>query len=94
VRLLFWNRYSKEERVDLDVYEDENRPNSSATGGCFKFLKSSDRVTPVTEPGNDTKDNVDDADDSSRTATLATTMESTTEGIVCFPKTNLQNFRF
>jgi len=53
VRLLFWNRYSKEERVDLDVYEEQIRTEDSATvDECIDFLKTSNSVIPDTEPGN------------------------------------------
>jgi hypothetical protein len=77
VRLLFWNRYSTEERVDLDVYEDETRKKDTASGGSLKMSKNnSNKVAPVDELENETKEKnlVDDTgDNGSRSKTIATT---------------------
>jgi len=81
VRLLFWNRYSKEERIDLDVYEEHIRTKDPATGDGIKFLKIPNRVAPDTEPGNYNNTKVADANESSRTAELAASVDSA-KGIV------------
>lgn len=86
VRLLFWNRFSTKERVDLDLYEeDETREKDSAFDANFKVSRNkSNKIAPVNELGNgNEKEDLDDdtgidGSQSKTTETTATNMDSAT----------------